>query len=138
MRANDLMEALMSASGGINEDRPKRRPRPLHEAQIMSLRERAPAYIAPCGFKIGDLVTPRRDSPVRCAGEPQLVIDVRNDAQPDFGLASGGSYTCGARLNMRVLTVAEKGVLVPYWVEAGAYEAYDPAVHDTGESFDDD
>jgi len=94
----------------------------LPEARIARLREAAQRYHQPNPFKIGDLVTPRGDSKLRGAGQAQLVIEVRRNAELYFhGDESLPSF--GARYDMRVLALTNKAI-VAVCVESQDYERY--------------
>lgn len=58
-------------------DESSTKSRPIHEAQILRIKEAAARY-GTCPFNVGDLVTPRLDSIYRYSGEPMVVVEVRN------------------------------------------------------------
>lgn len=117
----NLAEILMS--GG---DPREERARPLHEAQIMRLREAAGRFTLDIPFAVGDLVTPRRDAPYKGAGEPHLVI-ATDDRAPYRFEGHPDTATYGARPQIRVLYLSVAGddeVVIPHWGEAAFYEPY--------------
>lgn len=115
---NPLAALLASAMHDADEG-----PAILPEAAIHRLREAAPRFTAPVPFVVGDLVTPRSDSPIKGAGNPHLVIETRPGAEPFFGALSPGSPDFGMRLNVRVITISG-GDVCAYWGDAADYEIY--------------
>ena len=59
-----------------NDDTEDSPARPLAEALVETLRGAAARYAAPCPFKPGDLVTPRRGYNLKDSGEPHIVLEV--------------------------------------------------------------
>ena len=57
-------------------------PEPLHEAQVDELQAILRRYRSR-PFKVGDLVTPRPEGPVRDAGRPHIVLEAGIDEQVD-------------------------------------------------------
>jgi hypothetical protein len=101
---------------------------PVHEAQVMTLREYFADYASGCRFKPGDLVTPKRSSVVQGAGLPHIVVEVladpiRNFDAPDPSDTGGSRY--GARLDMRVICYHEgSGRVAAWWTESWMFEPY--------------
>lgn len=123
-------DALMRAMG--NQNTP---PRPIPEAQIERIQEVYEAYQRQlsegCPFKPGDLVTPTMASQMRDQGEPWIVLEVIDKAEPHFtDDPSGISY--GQRCDMRVAhlslgTVSGEEAITKHWVESHEFVAYVPA-----------
>lgn len=111
----DVSSILSQWPYASHEDR---EARPLHEAQLSSLREIFSAYV-PCPFKPGDYVTPRSTSehPEDLKGEPHVVLEVREDA------AISGSDEGSRYLDMRVAVFFD-GVYIAPWVESFEFEPY--------------
>jgi hypothetical protein len=111
------------------EERKKERdrPRPPHEAQVAALRELYAAY-GRNPFKPGDLVTMREAAPLHGAGEPHIVLEVRDAPAPDFSLKDH----FGARYDVRVLCYSSTGCYFPIWVESWMIEPYAAKREETG------
>jgi hypothetical protein len=105
------------------QEQKSKTPRPLHEAQIATLREVFADYRKP-PFRAGDLVTPRRGCDMRHEGEPHMVLEMRPDAEPRF-MDDSGACTNGVRLDMRVGSLND-GDYVAHWVESWLFEPYPP------------
>lgn len=97
-------------------------PRPLPEAQIMMLRELYEAYHTQ-QFAPGDIVTPRAGTGINGAGNPTIVLEVRDDAELDFSTNRPGPFF-GRRLEMRVMTLMDEDYLT-FWTEMWPYVMYD-------------
>lgn len=102
---------------------------PLPEARIEELRAVKALYDAPNPFKVGDLITPRKNGGLRGHGIPHIVVEVlegdevvrRWDGNP-----AGGDY--GRKADIRVLGIApgpEGDNIIPWWSEHFQYEAFD-------------
>ena len=52
------------------------------EADIMELRHAAQRRAAPSPFKVGDIVTPRKDAPIRDHGVPHIVVGAHQTFMP--------------------------------------------------------
>ena len=116
----DILEMMAKAASRQNEED---KPTPLPEAQVARLREMITAYSATtCPFKVGDLVTPRRDSPLKGTGVPHAVVATR-DADYDWDCGESGDITFGMRFDMRVISVQQESI-VPHWVESAGFERY--------------
>jgi hypothetical protein len=100
------------------DDRPRLDP----EVAVFRLREAAARFAAPVPFKVGDLVTVRRDAPLTGSGEPQIVIEVRPDADLDWA-GEHGSWSFGSRNQVRALRFIS-GDICPCWVEAAHLEPW--------------
>lgn len=100
---------------------------PLPEAQIATLKEACERYAAPCPFKVGDIVTPRKGYSTRGVGVPHVVLEVLAEPlqlmKADPRVMSMNCF--GRRIDMRVLCHGETdGELAAYWVESWEYEPY--------------
>ncbi len=98
------------------------------EAAIATLRELAAIYTAPCAFKVGDIVTPRRASGMRGIGQPHIVIEVFPEPirALDADLIGADDIThrnFAAKIDMRVLTI-HRGEIVAWASESFFYEPY--------------
>lgn len=105
-----------------------RKPKPIPEAQIETIRELAQVYESH-SFKKGDLVTPRKASILRGAGDPFIVIEVAENPEVNFQtpVDSTGSPDFGAKFNIRVLGYSEDGEhVLAWWNEAFNYEPWFP------------
>lgn len=112
-----LMEILAAA----REQQKPDGPRPLPEAQIMTMREIFAAYRQP-RFKPGDVITPCRWSHIKNVGEPHLVLEVLPDPEPNFH-GSEGSCMFGCRDDIRF--VALQGTqYAAFWGESWCFEFY--------------
>lgn len=117
----DLMEALARAAA---QNGGERAPPILPEAAIMRLREVAERYAEQLKgprFKVGDIITPARDSD-HTLRSPHLVVETR-DTGPDFSVGEVGANDWGQRRDMRVLYVASQAghVVTSVWVESFAF-----------------
>lgn len=103
-------------------------PAILPEAAIMRLREAAALYaeqIEGPRFRVGDLVTPRKDSREGGAGRPHVVVEVRSGAAPLWGKDCCGRF--GSRHDIRVLYLNGGGDVTPHWSESFEYELWTEA-----------
>lgn len=91
-----------------------------HEVVIHRLREVAERYARPNPFKIGDLVTPYPDSSARSAGEPRIVIDVR-EAEYDFKTGISGQSAYGFKSDIRVLAFSNDSFF-SLWFDSACYD----------------
>lgn len=78
-----------------------------------------------CRFSPGDLVTPRRNSNVKGAGEPHIVLEVRNRPEPTFVGDNAVSSAFGVRQDIRVSCYNKgSGSLALYWAESFEFEPW--------------
>ena len=117
---SSIRELLRQMDGDCEDDAPA----PLPEAVIETLREHPANYTAPCPFKVGDLVTPRKGVNICDAGTPQIVVELMTDPKPVF---LGGDSDDGEVLTMRVMKFTGHGNYVCYWVEHWQYEPWTAA-----------
>lgn len=115
----DILDALRD-----NEDSP-RRPRISHEGQIARMRDMADRYTRENPFKVGDLVTPRKDGYTKGAGKPHLVIETR---KTDFGydprIGKIGTPEHGNTPDMRVLSLYEDRACLAFWFCSSEFNSY--------------
>ena len=113
-----MLKALMAAGAG--DDAP-RAPALIDVA----LRDEAAFYARENPFAVGDLVTPRKGTTTRGAGEAHIVLDVLLGAEYLFD-GQPGSNAYGQRLDMRVLHWSG-GRYVAHWIESAEFEPWTPA-----------
>lgn len=101
-------------------------PKILPEVAIVRLQEVAKLYAeqlhAP-RFAVGDIVTPRKDSTINGSGDPGIVIDVKENAQPDFSRSDSDTVRFGARFDIRVLSIRH-GDAAAFWCESFEFEPW--------------
>ena len=115
------LSALLEAMREEESPRPKIHP----EGQIARMRELAPRFTAPCPFKVGDLVTPRKDGLVKGPGDPCLIVQINNaGTEPDFRVGETDSPTYGAIPDIRIIRAAESGNCVSFWSYSTEYDLY--------------
>lgn len=95
-----------------------------HDVMIKRMRDYRARHDAGCPFSPGDLVTPRKDSAVRDAGDPYLVLAVISDPRFHFESGELGSNTFGMRVDMRVASSTPDGCIAALWVESVDFEPY--------------
>jgi len=109
---------------GAREDAPSK-PRIHPLGQIARMRELAPRFTEPCPFKVGDLVTPRKDGFVRGSGQPCLVLHIHaGDKSPDFRIGESGSPDFGVIPDIRVARVTPNGTCVAFWTYSSEMVPY--------------
>lgn len=91
------------------------------EVQIMRLREVLDRYENE--FKVGDLVTPRRESGLKYHGLSHLVIEVGDHYAWD--VEETGNSGFGARMNVRVACMPTNDYVVMFWQESWKLRPYD-------------
>lgn len=100
------------------------------EAQVMELQQAYEAYVAPCPFRPGQLVTPKRSSYLKGVGEPHVILEVL--PEPVRYWAREGtdvsSMANGSKLDIRVVAYSDSGHMVPYMGESWNYEPWYPTV----------
>jgi len=119
----NIMEFLRAAAERDEPDDEADKPMP--EAVINDLRARFVRY-GKNPFLPGDLVTPNRNSNVRGAGQPYIVLEVRA-CEPTWMATSPKDVTScsyGMRQDMRVLGRERGGALAAYWVESYEFVPY--------------
>lgn len=113
-----FMEMMAEAMAGHEDDDG---PGILPEAAIERMKEAASRLHAPIPFNIGDIVTPRKDAPVRGAGQPYMVIAVDENAPIYRG--DPGTWEYATKWNVLILTITRDHV-VPYAVAHWMLEPY--------------
>lgn len=98
-------------------------PRPLHEAQISTLKEALARYSA-CRFSVGDIVTPHKAAPLAewLKGEPHIVLEVRQDPACDWEAGNVGTPAYGSKVDMRVAFLSSDHDVLTLWVESHDFE----------------
>lgn len=96
----------------------------LPEAKIMELRAALERYERlSCQFKVGDLVTPRANSPLVGAGNPHIIAEVfYNPVRFSNGDAS--KFGCHGKYDVRIITVHDDGDVIPFMAESWMLEPY--------------
>lgn len=125
----ELREALGKMVEGLTGNGPKRD----QGAAVISLKELYERYTAPITFSAGDFVTPRKGSHLKNEGEPFIVLEVNQFAEPDFKSVEVGDTSYGSRPQVRIATTCRcpQGGYVMWWVEAHLLEAWAPATSET-------
>lgn len=111
MDSREFLE--MMAGGPLRQES----PRILPEAAIERLKEAAVLYCAENPYKAGDIVTPRKGSPIKGRGIPHLVLEVSEG----FPIQSqtAGSWVTATAFTLKVVTIDEGAIvphLVPHWM----------------------
>ena len=107
------------------EQRESAAPEILPEAAIERLREHAARYaemLTGPRFKVGDLVKPIADTPIKGVDGPHLVVETRRVEAPQF-VGNAGMNTFGAYWDTRVLCMAN-GCVSPFWIESYQLEPW--------------
>lgn len=97
----------------------------LPEAQIERLREASVLITDGNTFKPGDLVTIRKDAPMKGAGKPYLVIQIDTDA--DLHAGDLGNWTYATRFNVIAIFVSNGDIVpmaAPHWMLEPYAEAH--------------
>lgn len=117
---------MLAEMDGDSDKAPDHRATP-PDALCITLREIAAAYAAPCPFKAGDIVTPRRNYNIKGAGEPHVVLEVITRPDPNFGAAKSpvetSSHAYGARRDVRI-ACENGGHIAAFWMESWTLEPY--------------
>lgn len=101
--------------------------RPIPEAQIATLLEASARYSAPCPFKAGDIVTPRKCFGYSGAGIPNVVLEVAAEPHRNFqpsNHVTPVSSVFGSRLDVRVASLGPSGDVVSFWQESWCLEMW--------------
>ncbi|WP_336801697.1 hypothetical protein [Kaistia sp. MMO-174] len=122
------MADLIGGSNGGNDPRPKPQNRPIHEAQVETLRELFARYQTEKPFKVGQLVTPRAGFNLHGVGEPCVVLEMVGFDEALTSDEEFGSPGFGARLDLRIATLANgshgEHAIMAYWNESWQFEPY--------------
>lgn len=132
MQAMTLSDLMAQAKGDDSET-----PRPDKDAQIMMLRESYERYVAPCPFKPGDLITPKAGHNNTGAGDPHIVLEVRNPATLDltmYDARMSGSSGFGCRYDIRVMCLnsGKTQDYTAFWVESYIFISWEDYLRDNG------
>lgn len=126
IQAFDLSEILQRAAQSSRDDSDDRASSP-PDVLCITLSEIAQRYAAPCPFKPGDLVTPRKGYNKKGAGQPHIVLEVFEEPVRTFDttedMADTGSPFFGAKLDMRIACEVS-GVIMAYCTESWNMEPY--------------
>lgn len=117
MTLNDLLQTAAKPSA----------PLPLVEAQIATLREAFERYSAPCPFRPGDIVSPRKGFGYRDEGTPHIVLEVAEVPYRPFEITqqvTPYSSAYGIRLDVRVANFCKTGDVDAFWQESWRLEAF--------------
>lgn len=111
----DLRELLGESSG-------RNKPCTIsHVGQVARLKEFGDRFSRGCPFKVGDIVTARRDATYKNAGQPHLVLEV--EPLPRNLEADSASQSYGAVHDMRVASFYGEAIAI-HAVESVYFEAY--------------
>lgn len=128
-----LMRSIMSAAmrGRKDEDEDEEVSKISPEVKIMELQQYFEHYVDRKRFKPGDVITPKKSSPLKGAGQPCVVVEVLdepvfNDRVNDPLDAS--SHMFGAKFDIRVATYheASNSSIVFFMAESPYYEEWKP------------
>ena len=121
-----LLGALAASRiGGTAKQQPER---PVAR-DIEALKAAAVRYVGPTSFTVGELVTPRADSPLAQAGTPHIVLEVSEypiRTMETLDPRHVDLQRFGAKLDIRVASVCgcEHGEIRPFWEESWMFEPY--------------
>lgn len=123
------MEQALAAALGINphgRDHDDEAPSSLPEVQIATMREYCALYQEPCRFKVGDLVTPRKGTSVKGAGDPHIVIEVFDEPIRPVHAERAGTPKFYGKMDIRVMCMTS-GCYASFCVESFEFEPYEGA-----------
>lgn len=112
--------------GGGPSDDDKPAELPVVEAQVTTLREIYQNFLATgTRFRPGDLVTPRAGAQYLGAGQPFIVLEVRENPELTNQRDEDSSSAYGNRLDVRVMGYHEhSGHIGAWWQESMWLEPY--------------
>lgn len=120
----EMLGALMDSAQ--QEERGSKR-KLSNDVIVARLQEAAPSFISPPVFKVGDFITPRKDSPYKHPGQPSLVVETRYDdpiLDPTEDASNHNFHTyCHAKVIM--ISGPDNDSIVAHWVDASYYEKWD-------------
>lgn len=122
--------SLAALLASMDQETGTARPKPLPEATCATLREVAARYARTNPFKAGDLVTPCAAGDMKNAGEPHIVLEVRDRPEPNFAIGSPTNNAYGQRCDVRVAGAYSAGV-ASFWAESWQFETYREPVRET-------
>lgn len=89
----------------------------LPEAHLERVKEAAERYARPNPYKVGDIVTPRKDSGMKGVGEPHVVVEVLTEPRRTFEGSGFGGSSFGANMDVRVMCLMDDLTLA-FWGES--------------------
>lgn len=120
MDPEQILETLVN---GRSSDKPNIG----HDVQITEINGAFEHYITGAArFKVGDWVTTRVNGYRKHAGNPARIVEIREDAEPNFNHEDDGSPTFGAPHDIRIMR-RHGNALSCYWVESWELEPYEAA-----------
>jgi hypothetical protein len=89
-----------------------------HEGQIAQLQEALQFIQNGNPFKVGDLVTPRKNAPIKFGGIPHLIVGVNSEGFP-CGVIEHGMSGSAETYDLWIISIAQSGHIsshtVPSW-----------------------
>lgn len=122
--AEQIIATLLSGGGGSHKQQKDYGVTLSEEVQIVRLEEYLDAYNKPPRFKVGEIITPKDDVCLRGAGNPHVVIDTRDRAEPNWRAAEG-TLNHGTRCDIRVAFFADNDDIVAMWQESHMYRYHE-------------
>jgi len=113
----NVMSKLLEMLRSIADEAKANEPRLSDEVVIMRLRERAAEMAAPNTWKPGDLVTIKRDAPIKGAGNPHVVVR-SGDVELGSASLSDDNWTNGCVANVQVVCMIGDHIsphILPHW-----------------------
>ena len=96
------------------------------EADIMELRQAAQRRAAPSPFKVGDIVTPRADAPIRDHGVPHIVVSAHQTFMPVADYIGIGTWPAAEVFDL-ILIYRSNGKIHPQRACSWMYELWSEA-----------
>lgn len=124
MASNALLRALLEGDDDFDDFDAKEVSRPLPEAVLARLREAYERYAEACEFKPGDVVTIRKDAPLRGHGQPHIVVEI--DQNAPLGSGNPGDWPSAARTQVIILGL-HGGHIAPHRAAHWMLERYSAA-----------
>ena len=113
----NVMSELLEMLRGLRDAERADEPRLSDEVVIMRLRERVAEMLAPNPWKPGDLVTIKRDVPIKGAAKPHVVVR-SGDVELGRAFGESGNWTNGCLNNVQVACMQGDHIaphIVPHW-----------------------
>lgn len=117
---NDMRELLQRFAVGMDGAVDPKIP---VVGQIAVLKETLELYRRPCPFKVGDFVTPRKNSEWSGHGVPHIVADLIETPRLFLG-GDSGSKKLGVKPDIRVLRITDGGDVVALCAESWHFEPW--------------
>lgn len=95
----------------------------LAEAQVENLKHYYQNY-GKCPFKPGDFVTPKAFSSHVHRNRPYIVLEVRENSEPDLSASDVTSNVFGRRVNIRVGAYVNNNIISEWWGESFEFERW--------------